>query len=216
MAAPSAPLLELLRDLMRRRSLNTSSLAELTQLPRRRLRRILDGSEPMLVDEFVTLSQALQVSPEDLGLSAGPVDESAEEEVPDLHVVGDREREPVVITEWGNQPEQLVRAAFELGCDVVFTVDTEALADSGVPRQVLEAYQGRDLVVKLDAAYHQYNRPRYDQEGVTLTLSFDALYECMFPWHAFRQIIFTPVPPEPVEPDAPDEDPAGSPFLRLV
>ena len=78
------------------------------------------------------------------------------------------------------------------------------------------------MPIKLDAAYHKYNQPLYDATAITLTLSFDALYECRFPWSAIKQVIFYPLyeAPEDSEednPPAPDEpSPSGGSHLRLV
>jgi hypothetical protein len=74
------------------------------------------------------------------------------------------------------------------------------------------ASKGRDLPIKLDAAYHRYHQPAYDEHGVSLTLSFDRLYRCTFPWPAIEQVVFKLVPPEPVAPPEPKKRPG----LRLV
>ena len=100
----------------------------------------------------------------------------------------------------------------------MFITKIDALGSSGVPAAVLAQYKNGVLPIRLDAAYHRYNAPRYDDGGVTLTLSFDALYDCRFPYLAFQQVVFFPEPataqptPEP-EPPAPDD---ARPTLRLV
>jgi hypothetical protein len=120
---------------------------------------------------------------------------------------------------YGNHPEQLFRAAFALGIDFMFVVATDNLEDSGVPKSTLEQYSGRELPIKLDAAFHVHNNPSYNDVGVSLTLSFDALYTCSFPWSVFRQFIFFPVIPDAIEEEEEEEAPdpnSGRPKLRLV
>jgi hypothetical protein len=120
---------------------------------------------------------------------------------------------------FGNHPRQLIEIAFGLGCDFLFLARASDLADSGVPEAVLRRYDNREIPIKLDAAYHQYNKPIYTDETLTLTLSFDALYECTFPWASIRQVIFFPVPPEaPAKKPEPPPENVGpkKPFLRLV
>ena len=82
--------------------------------------------------------------------------------------------------------------AFALGADFHFVVDPTQLQDSGVPKQVLAGYQGRPMLIDMKAEYHPYNNPRYDEHAITLTLSFDGLYDCRFPWESVRQIGFVP------------------------
>lgn len=212
MSRPSARLLEWLRDLLKQRGMNSAQLAERAGLPRQRVRRILSGSEPMLVDELLAISQVLEVQPADLGLAGGPAEEEPERPPEPEAPAG------VGMDPWGNHPRQLVEAGFALGCDFSFVVDTTQLKDSGVPQHVLHGYNGGPMRIQLDAAYHQYNAPRYDDHGVTLTLSFDALYDCTFPWSSFLQLAFVPAPPDEPTADPPDEpeEPQGRPRLRLV
>lgn len=126
---------------------------------------------------------------------------------------------PFSLDPLGNQPSQLFQVAFTLGVDFLFLASADALANSGVPKSVLSKYIGRDLPIKLDAAYHPYNNPRYDESSITLTLSFDVLHECTFPWTSIRQVVFFPAAPSPVEDEPEEEEPPqkpGKPFLRLV
>lgn len=208
----SEPLLKLIRQLMGRRNLNTAALADATGIERARLRKVLAGAEPMTVDELLLLGKALELSPGDLGLQL-PAEstEPAEEEPPPLHAVPADEDDSLGLDPFGNQPEQLFRVGFELGCDFLFVARPDALEGSGVPEHILSRFDDRDFPIRLDAAYHKYNAPRYDATGVTLTLSFDALYDCRFPWHAIKQVIFFPVLPE-----APEDEPKKGPVLRLV
>lgn len=220
---PSEPLLDWIRNHIKAKGLNTAALAEKAGLPRGRTRKILGGSEPMELDEFLLLSQALDITPQDLGLGEVEVEgleEPEEEPASELRVAAPHEEQRLEVNPWGNQVEQSFRFAFELGCDFLFQAAADELEGSGLPRKVLETWAGREVPIKLDAAYHQYNNPRYDPGGITLTLSFDALYECRFPWSAIRTVLLFPAPPEPeLEPELEEEEePAakGAPFLRLV
>lgn len=198
-----------LRRLIETKKSSAADLAAKTGLERGHLRKILQGAEPMTLDELLLLSQVLEIRPSDFGLPAG-------DEVPDEPPPApprDLAADP-----WGNQPEQLFRMAFALGCDFYFTSDATQLAESGVPASVLERHP-RELGIKMDAAYHRYNEPKYSPTGVTLTLSFDALYACTFPWTAIKQVVFWPAPPEAVAPapEPPEAPPAKKgPHLRLV
>jgi hypothetical protein len=210
MARPSDALLAWLRRLIETKNSSVADLATRTGLDRGRLRKVLAGAEPMTLDELLLVSQTLEIQPTDFGLPGGTelADAPPPEPAPSTWRV-----DP-----WGNQPEQLFRMAFELGCDFYFTSDATLLAGSGVPESVLSRHP-RELGIKLDAAYHKYNLPRYGAESVTLSLSFDALYECTFPWRAIRQVVFWPAAPElaPAEPPAPEPPaPKKGGHLRLV
>ena len=212
----SEPLLKLIRKLMAGRGWNTASLADASGIDRSRLRKVLAGAESMTVDELLLVGQALEISPEDLGLPAPSEEEGLppEASAAPLHAVSE-EGEPLGLDPFGNQPEQLFRVGFELGCDFLFVARAEDLADSGVPPHILERFEDRDFPIRLDAVYHKYNQPRFEPEGVTLTLSFDALYDCRFPWHAIKQVVFFPVAPDPPEEEEQGEE-DETPVLRLV
>lgn len=217
---PSEPLLAWIRTQMDRRGLNTAALADKAGLERTRLRRVLSGSQPMQVDELLVVSRALELRPSDFGLEAPA---GGEEEEPDLALAGEEDDDtddqgPVAVDPWGNQPEQVFRVGFALGCDFLFLADVDALDDSGVPPHVLQDYRdrGRDLPIRLDASYHRYYDPRYDTDGITLTLGFDQLYECRFPWHAVKQVTLFPEPPEAAGEDDDDSPDPDVPHLRLV
>lgn len=205
MSETSEPLLRLLRQLMKSRGLNTAALADAADQDRSRLRKVLAGTEPMLVDELLAVGQALDLSPADLGLPT-PEDFDTPPPAPPRD-----DEDDIGVDAWGNHPEQLFRVGFELGCDFMFIARTAELADSGVPRSTLDQFAERDLPIKLDAAYHRYNQPRYEPDGIVLTLSFDSLYDCQFPWSAIKQVIFFPEPPVDDEPDEEER-----PVLRLV
>ena len=166
----------------------------------------------MTVEELLALTESLDLSPADFGLDSVP------EGAADLPLA------PALssVDPWGNHIEQLFQIGFGLGCDLLFIADASQLEASGIPAAVLAGYEGRDMPIKLDAAYHKYNQPLYDATAITLTLSFDALYECRFPWSAIKQVIFYPLYEAPEEsgediPAAPDEPtPSGGSHLRLV
>lgn len=214
---PSDQLLSWLRELIQKKGLNTAAVAERAGLPRARVRKLLGGAEPMLVDELMQLSGALDIKPGDMGLAQlddeGGGDATAPEPMADADSA-------VRVDPFGNHPEQMFRVAFGLGVDFFFLCDVAQLEGSGVPEPVIAQYTGGELPIKLDAAYHSYNDPRFGEHGITLTLSFDQLYECTFPWGAIRQFILFPAEPQTpaeVEPTPePEPEPKGPPHLRLV
>lgn len=212
MARPSDALLAWLRRLIETKQSSVAEVAAKADIDRGRLRRLLKGTEPMLLDELLQISQVLEIQPTDFGLPAGTEVADTPPPAP-APAAGQWKVDP-----WGNHAEQLFRFAFDLGCDFYFTSDPAMLADSGVPRSVLDRHP-KELGIKMDAAYHKYNAPRYGADAITLTLSFDALYDCTFPWGAIRQVVLWPAPPEPApaEPPAEESEPRkkGS-HLRLV
>ena len=212
MADASEALLRMLRELMKKRGLNTAAVADAAGIDRGRVRKVLKGAEPMTVDELLRLGQALHIGPADLGLPDAMSERVTHDAPPPVEAAPTN----LGLDPWGNQPEQLFRVGFELGCDFLFLARADDLEGSGVPAHVLTQFAGRDVPIRLDATYHRYNEPRYDAAGVTLTLSFDALYDCRFPWSSVRQVMFFPATPEgaPVAED--DEKPPERPVLRLV
>lgn len=226
MARPSDPLLRWLRGLLAERKLSAPALAEKASIERGRVRQILAGHDAMTVDELLQISKALSLSPTDFGLG-GAVDDVAVTpggaqlaEVEDEFDVAEPPHDAVSVDPLGNHTRTLFEMAFALQCDFLILVDTSQLEGSGVPVSVLQRYKDRELPIKLDAAYHQYNAPKYEATAIALTLSFDALYECRFPWTAVKQLVFYPAPPPPPkeEPPPPPEPAAKkkAPFLRLV
>lgn len=224
MARPSDPLLRWLRGLLAERKLSAPALAEKASLERNRVRQILAGHDAMTVDELLQISKALSLSPTDFGLAGVPDGLAEVPDGPKLAEVDEPDvpeppQDSVVVDPLGNHTRALFEMAFALQCDFLILVETAQLDGSGVPVDVLRRYKDRELPIKLDAAYHAYNAPRYEDTAVTLTLSFDALYECRFPWTSVKQVVFYPAPPPP-----PKEEPApppaaakkGKPFLRLV
>ena len=216
MPRPSEPMLAWLRKLVEGRGLNTAQVATKVGLPRARVRKILVGAEPMLVDELVQISNALEIKPADMGMP-GQLEES-----PELTVAPDPDALPAATTPavdpWGNHPEQLFRVGFALGCDFFFLAKADELTGCGVPAHVLAQYRGGEMPIRLDAQYHSHNAPTYDDTAVTIQLSFDTVYACRFPWTAIRQVIFFPAMPDPVTLDPPSEDEPTppKPHLRLV
>jgi hypothetical protein len=180
----------------------------------------------MRVDELMKLSEALEISPADMGLpdGAGELPNGEDVVAEGLDSVpqgnGEDDDEPLGLDPFGNHPEQMFRAAFALGCDFFFLSEASDLADSGVPGHVLKQYEGQELPIKLDAAYHSYNEPRYGTDSIRLTLSFDQLYECTFPYSSIKRFVLFPVPPEvSTAPEPPTEEPearSAVPHLRLV
>ena len=223
MSRPSDPLLRWLRDMLDKRDLTVGALSTRTGIGRSRLRKVLSGGESMNVDELLTISQALELDPSELGL--GTPEGS---EVPGSESLALADERPVEETRsspqvdpWGNHARQLLEVAFGLGCDFFFFSDVTQLTDSGIPAAVLKKYDGGRLPLKLDAAYHEYNRPRYSETHLTLDLSFDAVYTCHFPWDSIKQVVFYPPPPSETmgtddDSDDDNEPPSPRSHLRLV
>lgn len=221
MSRPSEPILNLLRDVIRKKGLTTAQLAERLRVDRSVLKRQLAGEEPLTIDEFIAVSDALELGPEQLGLRgpqaptrlalapAGAIART-DTEFPDFEP-------PDAI---GNLPKQILQLGFALGVDLFLVLDATQLADSNIPPAVLGRFPDA-LPIKLEARYHAHNRPRFLEEQFECVLSFDRLYTCTFPWSAFRQVQFNlpaeavapkPTPPEPEPPSRP----TGAPHLRVV
>ena len=210
---PSAPLVTILREAARKKGWNTSALAAETGLERGHLKRLLAGREPMLVDEMILLSNAMQLDPSDMGVTIPDGAEITVEEPPEpppptpLKAIGRHEPPPAMPAFPdldGVQAEQIFRLGFMLGCDLLFVADTAQLSESGVPAAVLQRYR-ENLPIRLDAAYHRHYRPEYFPVGVELRLSFDAVYTCLFPWAAIRQVTLFPFAPDLPDEDEPEE-----------
>jgi transcriptional regulator with XRE-family HTH domain len=238
----SAMLLARVRDAMKRRGMNRAALAKRLGVDRRELRAVLAEREPLTVDQFFAMVEALELSPVELGLPADlaglaqaqaadaeeaaraeEVEEAAQpEEVAHAPVlalaVEDGAPEPVLVDPDGPQAAEILRLGFALGIDMTFGCATEEVRSSGVPEVVLARFPEL-LPIRLDAAYHHANRAQYQDEGLVLRLSFDRVRTCLFPWSAIRHITLFPEPPlesEDVEAPQPDPEPSGGPALRLV
>lgn len=220
-ARPSDPLLEMLRGVAKKKKLNTAALARACNVPRARMKHILSGSEPMLVDELIKLSSVLELDPTGM---AGAEDDTEEEDTdgeagPTLASVGRKQPAPSTgIDPLGNHAEQILHVGFELGVDMFIVLDATVLQGTGVPRSVLARHK-EHLPLQLDAAYHRHHDPRFLPDGLSIKLSFDALYDCHLPWAAFVEVRLRPLPPDPVEPEPePEDDEPKAVFghLRLV
>ncbi len=232
----------MLRGWIRQRNLTTAQLAERTGLERARVKQVLAGSDPMKLDEFLLLTQAVDVGPEDLGLVPGA--EPPQEPAPGAKaasgprlVVAPSVAEPIPLRPvaaaptaegfappdaLGNLPKQVIQLGFALGVDLFLILDARQLQTSNIPQAVLSRFP-EALPLRLEARFHAHNRPRYHDDRFECVLSFDALYTCSFPWAAFREVRFLlpeeaprPASPTPPPEEAPPEPPRGGPRLRVV
>ena len=227
MSRPSEPLLQLFRSLAKKRGLNTAAMAQAANMERGRLKRVLSGGAAMTVDELIQLANGLEIDAQTLaGMGAAlPLENTAEtppeEDAPTPSLEVETEPSDALtahVNPYGNHSEQLMRIAFELGCDIFCHLETSKIEDSGIPAAVRSRFP-EFLPLRLEAAYHQHNHPVFLPHGLQLHLSFDALYTCTLPWGAFQQITLFPLPWEPDD-DAPIPDsetnPSPIPHLRLV
>ena len=210
-------LYSLIQKGMQTKSLNTASLSQNLGVERKQLKRILNGSSPLTVRNFLrisqlldlqeTLMQAQQTSPQP--------EENTSTETPQIaRITAEKSEELWAPAPLGNHAEQLIQLGFALGCNMLLLCRTASLNNSKVPKAVLERFQPR-IPIQLEAEYHQYNKPQYYPEGLEIRLSFDALYTCFFPWNSIEQVSFFPLFDE--DPQADDsEDTPERPTLRLV
>lgn len=202
---PSEPILEWLRNTLKAKSLNVAALAQKSGGKRAEIKRVLAGREPLTVDQLMTWTKALDLKMEEL------VNVPELPEAPAVPVAADVDESRYLIDPYGLQGEQALRVAFAMGSDFTLLALTEQLKDSGVPASVLENPRFGELVpIRLEAAFHSYNKPEYSTQGVSLTLSFDTIRECFFPWSAIVEVryhIDAPAPDElPVEEPVPEDD----------
>jgi len=219
---PSEPLLAMLRKVAGEKKLNTAALARAAEVPRSRMKHILAGSEPMTVDEFIQLSQVLELDPTGMAesLEEDAVAEEEAEPGPELRTISQRETVGLDVDPLGNHAWQILQLGIMLGVDMFVVLDASKLTGSGVPRQVLDRYP-EHLPLRLDAAYHHHHQATYLPVGLQARLSFDALYTCVIPWDAFTEVRMSPLAPDPVEPEPePEPEPSDSKprrgHLRLV
>lgn len=207
---PSEPLLAFLRESIKRKGMNTADLAARIGMDRGDLKQRLAGTEALTVDELISLSKALELTPAEMGL--GGVEPAADEvaELPEA-------APPAGPDPFGNLPRQVVELGVQLGVDLFFVLDGSQLAGSGVPRAVLAEYPDQ-FRLRMEARWFPQNKFRFLDDALVCMLSFDALYECTLPWSAFRTVTFLlpaearPQPkPEPPAPSRP-----AAPFLRVV
>lgn len=214
--------MKLLRDALQKRGGSTAELAARVGMDRAELKKRLSGADDLTIDQFLRLADALELQKDVAGLAVQvPGPEAEEDEV----VAGD-ESVPVHtlrgpadaegLDTFGNPSRELVRGGFGWGLDMFLQFDATQLGGSGVPESVLRKFP-ETLPIRLEARWHRHNRPEFGETEFTVTLSFDALRVCTFPWAALRTVSFT-IPPEvvaPPQPPAPEPGPVR-PVLRLV
>ncbi len=207
--ASNDQLLAAIREAMVGHGLNSAAVAKRIGQERKQVRRALGGQEEMSLSMFLQLTEALGIEPSSLPWGSATLP-PAEEERSLSKASEDLQLDP-----YGIQGEQAFRLGFSLGIDFMFVAETGQLAKSGIPQKVLEGWP-EEIVLKLDAAYHRHNEPRFTPEGVGLKLSFDDLYDCFLPWSAIGKVVFHLETPEPAtDGDEPDQNGTG-PRLRLV
>ena len=219
---PSDPLLALLREAARKKGFNTAALARASKLERARLKHVLAGTEALTVDELISISGALELTPADMGGFTGAAEiDPAQEWPPEEEIIAHdprRANEILEVDPLGNQASQIIKLGYMLGVDIFMVLDIELLEGSGVPPTVLQRFPS-ELPLKLDAAYHKHQQPEWLPAGFKALLGFDALYTCVIPWPAIKQVTLFPLPPsEEPDPDGeeePDPEPRRS-HLRLV
>jgi len=187
--------------------LNSAALAERMGVDRKALRRSLSGKAAMSLQDFIAAMHALDVDPSDL---SWPTSEEALGSKKSLAEAS----EALTVDPFGLQGEQAFRLGFALGVDFLFVAKTSLLKESGIPDTVLSQWPD-EIVLKLDAAYHRHNEPRFSPKGVGLKLSFDSLCDCFLPWSAIQKVVFHLESPEPEQEEEPDP-PSRGPGLRLV
>ena len=232
----STALLARVRDGMKRRGLNRAALAKRLDMDRRELRAVLAEREPLTVDQFFAMVEALELSPLELGVpadlagltldldDAGAVAEGSPPEPPSEPEEPAQDDEPsndgpprLALAEEVEEPELMLvdpdgpQAAEMLRLGFALGVDiTFGCATEEVRDSgVPESVLARFpelLPIRLDAAFHHANRAEYADEGLVLRLSFDRVRNCLFPWSAIRQVTLFPEPP--FEPEVDDEPPA--------
>ena len=222
MSRPSDPLLRLIRDLARKKAMNTAALAVESGIDRGRLKHVLGGAESMTVDELLLIANALQIDARTLGMQAPDPDNGGNEDgngtaATAPAIVPEREA-PWLVDPYGNHAEQALRLGFGLGCNLWLWLDSSRLEGSGVPPDVIQS-QGETLRIQLDAAFHGHNKPVFHADHLQIVLSFGStLHTVRFPWESFRQVALVPLPPEPqptIDPD-PSRKGQGRGHLRLV
>jgi len=210
---PSEQLVRLLRESVDRKGLNTASLATTLGMPRSELKHMLAGTEPLTVDLMIALAEILELGPADLAILGVDVD-LAEKPAP-LQAV----RKTASLTDlppidpYGNHTEQILRLGFAIGCDMHVLFHSEWLEDSNIPEGALKQFPDL-LPIKLDAAFHHHNDPKFLPDGVQITLSFDGLVTATLPWNSFAQI--TLIPLEPELPEIPEPPQPSNSHLRLL
>lgn len=224
---PSEPILNWLRQTLQDKQMNVASLAQLTGEKRSTVRHVLGGQEPLTVDQLIGWTRALELKLEDFATM--PLIEERVDPAPSLtarprlrslaaaETPDDPEDDPFTIDPYGNQAEQAIRLGFALGTNFTFVVDTTQIGDdSGVPAAIRGRFPER-MPIQLDAAFHRFNEPIYDEHSLSITLSFGGTKTlAQFPWSSFLQVIYMVEAPPAPEPKAPEPPTGGRPQLRLV
>jgi len=208
---PSEPLVRLLRDWVDRKGLNTASIASTLGVPRSELKHMLAGTEPLTVDLMIALAEILELGPEDMAMLNIDIP-SPQAAIKPLKIETQTDTLPP-IDPYGNHSEQLLKLGFGIGCDMHIVLHTEHLDDAGIPEDTLKQFPDL-LPIKLDAAFHHHNAPKFMPQTVQLVLSFDGLYTTLIPWHAFAQITLIPLDPEYI--DEPEPPAPNGTHLRLI
>jgi hypothetical protein len=220
MSRPSDPLLRLIRDLARKKAMNTAALAVESGIDRGRLKHVLGGTESMTVDELLLIANALQIDARTLGMQGPEADDGRKDDGNGKDstapaIVPERDA-PWLVDPYGNHAEQALRLGFGLGCNLFLWLDSSRLEGSGVPLDVIQS-QGDTLRIQLDAAYHRHNKPIFHSDHLQIVLSFGTtLHTVKFPWESFRQVALVPLPPEPQPTIEPPPKGQGRAHLRLV
>ena len=215
MSSPSQAILEGILSLLKERNLTTSALAQSCGIPKRELKRILSGKSPLTVDQLSQIGSALQIEDQDLQHFLGvkpKIDTESFESDAVIQTVEDEE-EDWTPNSIGNHALQIFRTGFALGCDMFFVARSELLINCGIPETILKQYGDR-LPIRLDSQFFLHYRPKYFDDGLEIRLSFDAVYTCFFPWHAFEQITFYVDEDEPSEES--EEEVSPNSHLKIV
>ncbi len=190
---PSKQLLRILRETATTRGWNTAALAKAASLPRAEMKRVLSGNSPLSVDTFALLAAALEINESDLIELGTSKETDADVQESDLSAVAHHEINDLPpIDPLGNHADQMLRLGFGLGCDMTLTLAKEPLTGAGFPQATLDRYPDH-VPIRLDAAYHRHNDPRFLPEGIQLVLSFDSLCTVVIPWTAIRQVSLRPL-----------------------
>jgi transcriptional regulator with XRE-family HTH domain len=212
----------MLRDALLKRGLSTTDLAERVGLSRAELKRRLAGHADLTIDEFLALAQALELQKDMAGMLGQdpPTEETpavaGAESLPAVHTLQGAPAAEEALDPFGNPARELVRAGFAFGLDMFLQFSSPLVRASGVPDVVLARFP-ETLPIRLESRWHRHNRAEFREDELQVTLSFDALRVCTFPWAALRSVAFTlsdePAPAPKPEPEPP---PGPRPVLRLV
>lgn len=222
-ARPSDPLLKLLRDALLKRGLSTIDLASKVGMGRAELKKRLAGGADLTIDQFLILAQALDLQKHVVGLAGqefAAEEEGAvagDESVSAVHTLraSSGDSSTPGLDPFENPARELVRGGFGWELDMFLQFDVALLQGSGVPESVLRKFP-ETLPIRLESRWHRHNRPDFGDDALSVTLSFDSLLVCSFPWAALRTVSFT-LPVDTSAPVTPEPAPSSPrPVLRLV